>query len=180
MSLRRHLNRLLQRFRRDDDGVVAFDFVIVFPLYLMLFLAAFETAMLMTRQVLLDRGLDMAIRIVRLNTINPPTYEQFKDMVCDASALIADCDNALRIEMEMQDPRGTLDFPTRPTCVNRSLSIQPAAPYSTGSQNQMMFVRACVKYEPFFPTATFGAAVRDIHGEYVLVSTSIYVTEPNG
>ena len=166
------------RFRRDEDGVVTFEFVFLIPIYIMMLLAAFETAMLMTRQVLLDRGMDMAVRIVRLNTANPPTYDQLKTMICQGSGLIANCEDSLNLEMWRQDPRGTMTFDSYPDCLDRSLDVQPASTYGTGDQDEIMFLRACVSYKPFFPTATMGTALKDAAGEYNLVSTNLYVTEP--
>ncbi|MEM6728270.1 MAG: TadE family protein [Pseudomonadota bacterium] len=159
---------------------MAFDFVIVLPIYLAFFLASFETGMLMTRQVLLDRGVDQVVRLIRLSTLNPPDYEELRRVVCANSPLVPDCENAVKIEMWRQDPRGTMNFKPVPDCVDREEEVQPASIYELGAQNQIMFVRACVKYEPFFPTATMGGALRDASGEYALISTNIYVTEPNG
>ncbi|MEO0485240.1 MAG: TadE/TadG family type IV pilus assembly protein [Pseudomonadota bacterium] len=174
------LRAFINRFKRDEGGVAAVDFAVVMPLYFVVFLAAFETAMVMTRQVFLDRGVDMAVRVVRLNTSNPPDYDQLKTMICQATAMIENCDTALKLEMFSQDPRGTMTFKSRPDCVNRGLEVQPASIYQPGLQNQIMFVRACVKYEPFFPTAMIGTAIQDVYGEYALVAMSMYVAEPNG
>ncbi|MEM6277478.1 MAG: TadE/TadG family type IV pilus assembly protein [Pseudomonadota bacterium] len=173
-----YLKRFLRRFARNEDGVVAFDFVLIFPVYFMLFLASFETATLMTRKVLLDRGLDQAVRVVRLNTVNPPDYQELKAMVCQASGLIANCDDSLKLEMWRQNPRGTMTYDSTPDCVDRSLAVQPASVYGVGDQNQVMFLRACVQYKPFFPTATIGTAIADANGEYQLVATTVYVSEP--
>jgi len=172
------IRTFLRRFRRDQDGVAAFDFVLIFPVYFMLFLASFETAMLMTRQILLDRGMDQAVRIVRLNTVNPPNYEELRSMICQGSGLIADCETSLKLEMWRQDPRGTMVYDSTPDCVDRSLEVQPASVFGVGDQNQVMFLRACVAYKPFFPTATIGTAITDAAGEYQLVATTVYVSEP--
>lgn len=174
----RALRSFLRRFRRDQDGIVAFDFVLIFPVYFMLFLASFETAMVMMRQVLLDRGMEQALRIVRLNTLNPPDYDDMRRMVCEGSGLIANCESSLKLEMWSQDPRGTMTFDATPDCINRELEVQPASVYEPGGQNEIMFVRACVQYSPFFPTAVIGTALTNTAGEYTLVSTSMYVTEP--
>ena len=172
------ISRLLRRFRRDQDGIVAVEFVLILPIYFMLFLASFETAMVMMRQVLLDRGMDMAVRIVRLNTHNPPDYDELKTMICQGSALIANCQDNLKLEMWSQDPRGTLKLKAVPDCIDRELQVQPASAYLVGAQNEIMFLRACVQYKPFFPTATIGTAIVNSFGEYTLVSTSLYVAEP--
>ncbi|MEM1236818.1 MAG: pilus assembly protein [Pseudomonadota bacterium] len=171
---------VFRRFRQDQRGAATFDFVIVVPLYVMLLVAAFETGFISLRQVLLDRGMDMAVRYVRLNTGDPPDYVELKDLICDGAGVIDDCENALKLEMEMQDPRGTLVLDSKPDCVNRSLAVQPAEAYETGSDNQIMFLRACVKFTPLFRTAIMGSAIIDEYGEYSVVSTSIYVSEPSG
>lgn len=176
----RRVGSFLRRFRRDQDGVASFDFVLIFPVYFMMFLAAFETGMVMTRQILLDRGMDMAVRIVRLNTAFPPNYDQLKDMICQSAGLIPNCRNSLKLEMWEQDPWGTLVLDNTPDCINRSLPVEPASVYEPGAPNEIMFVRACVHYQPFFPTAIMGTALRDSNGEYQLVTTAIYVTEPTG
>ncbi|MEM9436024.1 MAG: TadE/TadG family type IV pilus assembly protein [Pseudomonadota bacterium] len=165
--------------RRDEAGVASFEFVLIVPVYFMLFLASFETAMLMTRQVLLDRGMDMALRIVRLNTATPPQYEQLRSMVCQGAGLIPNCLNAVKIEMWQQDPRGTMNFKAVPDCIDREKAVDPASVYEPGGSNEVMFVRACVQYKPFFPTATMGTALVNAAGEYALVSTSIFVAEPS-
>ncbi|MEM9854883.1 MAG: TadE/TadG family type IV pilus assembly protein [Pseudomonadota bacterium] len=174
------LRSFLGRLRRDEEGVASFDFILIFPVYFMFLLASVEAGILMTRQVLLDRGVDMAVRQVRINTLNPPTYVQMRKMICEAAALIPDCENTLKLEMFIQDPRGTFNFKRNPDCIDRSLQNQPASIYTLGSQNQIMFVRACVKYDPVFPTSIVATAVIDGGGEYALVSTNIYVAEPNG
>ncbi|MEL6752144.1 MAG: TadE family protein, partial [Pseudomonadota bacterium] len=129
------LKSLLRRLRRDEEGVATFEFLFLFPVYFILFLASFETAMVMTRQVLLDRGMDMAVRVVRLNTTNPPNYDQLKTMICQGSGLIANCEDSLKLEMWRQDPRGTMTFDSVPDCMDRSLTVQPASVYSVGQQN---------------------------------------------
>ena len=171
---------LFRRFRRDDSGSATFDFVIVMPLYVLLLVAAFETGFISLRQVLLDRGMDMAVRYVRLNTGNPPTYVELKELICQGAGVIDNCDDALKLEMEIQDPRTNLALRSRPDCVNRSLAVQPAEIYQTGSDNQIMFLRACVRFKPLFRTAIMGSAIADEHGEYAIVSTSMYVSEPSG
>jgi Flp pilus assembly protein TadG len=49
----RTLHRRLRVFRRADDGVVAVEFVMLFPVVFFLFIWAVELGMLMTKSVLL-------------------------------------------------------------------------------------------------------------------------------
>ncbi|MEL6607827.1 MAG: TadE/TadG family type IV pilus assembly protein [Pseudomonadota bacterium] len=173
------LTNILRRLRRDEEGATAFDFVLVFPVFFMLFLASFESGMLMTRQVMLDRGVEQALRIVRLNTFNPPTYDQFHTMVCQGSGMIGDCLNDLRIEMVPFDPFTSFNMNTTPSCTNRSLAVQPATPFQGGADNQMVFVRACVMYRSFFPSLKFGSTLSDGNGEYALTAMGVFVAEPS-
>ena len=75
--------RFLQRFRRDESGsVTMMEFVIMFPLIFATFMMAVELGIYSTRQLFLDRGLDMTVRFVRLNTNTPMTHNQLKAMIC--------------------------------------------------------------------------------------------------
>lgn len=174
----RRLISKLRRGRRDEDGAITVDFVITFPIFFMFLFASFELSFVMMRQVLLDRGVEMAVREVRLNSFNPPEYDELKRMICEGAGLIPNCDNALKLEMYREDPRGTLFLKPEPDCIDRSLPVQPASIYETGGPNEIMIVTACVKYMPFFPTARLGETIVDEFGEYGLVATNMYVTEP--
>ena len=58
----------ISRFARREDANATVEFVIVFPIVIMLFIAAFETSMLLTRQVMLERALDQSVRHLRLTS----------------------------------------------------------------------------------------------------------------
>ncbi|MEM1301875.1 MAG: TadE family protein, partial [Pseudomonadota bacterium] len=63
--IKRFLSRLCG-LRRDTEGASSIEFVVVFPAAMIIFLSTFEAGMYLTRQVFLDRGLDMAVRDIRL------------------------------------------------------------------------------------------------------------------
>ena len=49
----------------------------------------------------------------------------------------------------------------------------------TGTSNDMMIVRACLKVDPLFSGFGFGANMyKDATGAYSIVSTSAFVNEP--
>ena len=52
MTLRR-LGRFLRRFRRREDGNPTVEFVVVFPVFMILMVSAVESGLLMTRQMML-------------------------------------------------------------------------------------------------------------------------------
>ncbi|MEO0665569.1 MAG: pilus assembly protein [Pseudomonadota bacterium] len=168
----------LRRFGRDESGVITVDYILSLPLYIAIFLMSFETSFIMMRQTMLDRGVDLAVREVRLNTLAPPNYDELKEMVCDTAGLISSCSQNLTLEMYQEDPRGTMSLNAAAQCFDREEEVQPATIYEPGAQNQIMFVRACVRYKPVFPSAILAGAIVDANGDYALTSASIYVTEP--
>ena len=54
--------RLLRRFLRAEDGSGTLEFAVLAPVFLGLFLSTFELGMLLARQMMLDRGIDLAVR----------------------------------------------------------------------------------------------------------------------
>lgn len=121
----RLIHTFLRRFRRNEDGGPTVEFVVVFVPFIIIFAAAFEMGMMMTRHVMLERGLDMAIREVRLNTSVEVDEEALRTMICNASGLIPDCTNQLKLEMRPVDPRNWSNIPREADCVNVD---QPFAP----------------------------------------------------
>jgi hypothetical protein len=52
--------------------------------------------------------------------------------------------------------------------------------FSPGTENQLMMLRACLKYEPIFPTAFLANVLeKDSHGQAKIVVTNAFVQEPN-
>ena len=56
----------LRRFRSDEDGNMMIEFVIFVPLLFTIFMTSVELGIYSMRQMWLDRGLDMTVRLVRL------------------------------------------------------------------------------------------------------------------
>ena len=72
------------------------------------------------------------------------------------------------------------------TCVNRALPIDPSLDFRQlegGASNEMMLVRVCAKFDPYFPSSGLAAQMKlddkiDDTGGYALVTTSAFVNEP--
>ena len=111
----RTLAKILRLFRRSEEGSATVEFVLVFPMFMVLFTSAFEAGLMMTRHVMLERGLDMAVREVRLNTGAAPSPDQFKEMICEGAGIIPDCMNNLKLEMRPIDPRNCPTSHAAPT-----------------------------------------------------------------
>lgn len=173
---------LIRNLRRDlarEDGNATIEFVLLFPAIMTLFLMSFETGLHMTRGVMLDRGVDIAMRELRLGTLDPMTHAQLKTTICDNSVIIPDCEESVLIELRPIDTTTWSPLGTDATCVDRAEDIQPVLDFEAGLSNELMLVRVCAVFDPFFPTAQLASQMElDDTGAYALVATSAYVNEP--
>lgn len=175
-----------------DDGNATIEFVILFPMIMFIFLSSFEVSIYLTRAVLLDRALDLNVRLLRLGSLtvegwNPddgqPTSEQyqteFKKRVCEDALIFKDCPNAISIELTRVST-DTWDLPQgRMVCVDRSEEVQPAVEFSLSGQNDLMLVRACTVLDPFFGTTPYVMELPLDHtGGYIVAAASTFVNEP--
>ena len=177
--MRRLLRRTLRRFRLSENGSATVEFVLVFPAFIILFLSAFESGLLMTRQVMLDRGTDMAVRRIRLETKTAFTPSQVKRMICNAAGIIPNCVDNTKLEMRQVDPRSWTDVPTVADCVDVSDPYAPPRAFQSGAPNQLMVIRACSLFKPMFPGAGLGFQLPRSSGDfYALVSTTAFAMEP--
>ncbi len=169
----------LRRFARGQDGVVSIEVAMLLPVFIFFFVSAFETGLLMTRQVMLDRGMDIAIRSVRLGTMATVTPATLRAAICNNALVIPNCATKLRIEMRTVDLLNWVDVPTQPECEDMASPSAPLETFQRGQANQMVVVRACALFEPVFPTIGFGERVKKETGNYYgLVSVSAFVREP--
>ncbi|MFN3937544.1 MAG: TadE/TadG family type IV pilus assembly protein [Gemmobacter sp.] len=179
----RSLRQIVARFRRaarDDEGSLALDFVLVFPLIMMIFLASFEAGMVMLRRVALERSLDVVVRDLRLGNYENPTHDLIKLEMCENAWLLPNCFNSVRLELRPVS-RTTWDvFTNAAACVDRDEVLQPATTFVPGGENQLMLIRACVVLDPFFPTTRLGLRLPlDATGAYQVVAMSAFVNEPD-
>ncbi len=169
----------LRSFRRSEDGSSTIEFVMFLPFFLALFLATFELGMLLTRQVMLDRGVDMTVRQVRLGTIAPLTHDTLKEAICGNAEIIPACMRQIKLEMRRVDPRGWTDIPRVADCVDRFNPAEPVTSFDIGTSNELMVLRVCALFDPYFPTSGLASQVaRQNGGAYALVSTTAFVIEP--
>ena len=179
MSIARKFKRAVARFRSDERGMAALEFAVVSPAFMLLFISAIESGLLMTRQVMLERGLDMAVREVRLATGTPPDYNTLRKMICNGAGILDECVADLRLEMVPVDPRGTVNIPRKAQCVDRAKPFEPVRQFVPGQDNELVYLRACIKFKPIFPTAGLGFQISDVRGEYKIVADNLFVAEPS-
>lgn len=173
------LTSRLSRLRRDERGSATVEFAILAPFFIMFIAFAIELGMLSLRAAMLERGLDIAVREVRLGTGTAPDHDEIKQIICDNASVIADCDTSLRLEMIPTDLRSFATLDTTPDCTDASEPSKPVRNFIPGGQNQLMLLRACLKYSPMFPDQMLGdTLVKDSSGDVALTTVSAFVQEP--
>lgn len=185
-----YLCAALRRFRRRDDGGPTVEFAILIGPLILFLVSTFEMGLLMTRHVMLERGLDMAVREVRLNTGSLLSNDasiaeaQFKAMVCNAAGIIPDCTDQLRLEMVTvrlfdQNAMSNDTIPREASCIDENDPFGPPRNFTNGNPNEMMIVRACARLVPMLPDTGIGWMLSRMDaGYYRLTATSAFVMEP--
>ncbi|WP_227271512.1 TadE/TadG family type IV pilus assembly protein [Roseobacter weihaiensis] len=179
--MRRQLSSFLRRFRYSEKGQVAVEFVVMTPLLFTIFMTAIELGVYSKRQMWLDRGLDIAVRQVRLNTDSIPTHDALKQTICANAGFIPDCVQSLKLEMILVDPRAFAGLGPDVDCVDRSQPIasQEDPNYQQGSDHDLMIMRACIKFDPVFPTTGLGFDFpKDSAGQAAMTAMTAFVQEP--
>jgi len=174
---------LLPRFLRREDGNGTIEFCVVFPVFMLIFISTFDVGLLMVRQVMLDRGVDITVRALRLGQLAPENendsiHDLLKRNVCSISGILPNCMDNVMIELRPVDGGSNL-LAASPTCVDKDLPVQPATNPKFGQQNEMMLVRVCALLKPMFPATGIGMQLTQEGEYYALVSTSAFVNEPS-
>ena len=169
-----------RRLVRDEGGSASVEFVLIFPVYLSFILMSIELGFVTMRHTLLERGLDIAVREVRLGTGTAPQHDDIKDLVCDNAIMVLNCKEKLRLEMRPANIFALQTLDTTADCTDKAEPAKPVRTFPPGVANQLMLMRACYKYEPFFPDDFLGSALeKDSSGEASIISMTAFVQEPN-
>lgn len=171
----------LRAFLRDEKGSVhTIEFVLWVPLFLILIIATIEMGAMTMRHTQLERSLDDTVRMVRLGTGDDLTHASLKTHICDGASLLADCEATLQLEMIPLDLRSWTNPPTSADCVDTAQSVNPLRHFEAGQDNDLMYLRACYKYQPIAPTGLLaGSFYTDDQGYTRIVSFSAFVQEPS-
>ena len=80
-----------RRFARSEEGGATTEFVVIFPIFLVVFLSCFEASLLLIRQLMLERAVDVVVRDVRLSTGTTYRHDQLKSRICDNASILPNC-----------------------------------------------------------------------------------------
>lgn len=173
------IHKRLRRFHRDEGGNATIEFVIMFPLFIFLTLAGIEMGIVTIRQSTLERAVDLTVRDIRLGTGTAPQHNDIKNLICDRAAMVPDCRSNLRLEMISVDPENFSPPPTTPDCTDASQQVNPVRQFKNGMDNELMILRACAKFKPYFPLSGVGRELDKDNAGYAAVTvTSAFVQEP--
>jgi len=171
--------RTLRRARKSENGSASVEFVILFVPFMLVCLSSVEAGVMMTRHMMLERGVDMAVRQVRLGNYDPITNDKLKQLVCEGASIIPDCLSVTKVEMKRMDPFNWVNLAGRADCVDIDDAGAPLRTFENGITNDIMVIRVCSLFKPFFPQTGLGFQLPRESGDfYALVSTSAFVMEP--
>lgn len=179
-----HINRRLAAFvpdeMRREDGTAAMEFVLVIPLIMTIFMASFESGLLMTRSIMLEQSVDMTMRELRLGRYPSVTNRLLKNEICRRTVIFPNCVENMKIELTRVSTSTWAMPDTRANCINRREDAEPVVAMTAGQQNDLMMVRVCVALDAVFPTTGIALELPlDSDGAYGLVARTAFVTEPS-
>ena len=176
----RYLTRPFKHFAKRENGSATIEFVLLFPAFMTLFLASAEVGILTLRNVILERSTDIVVRNLRLGIGSTPTNENLKTQICEQARIFRSCESDINIELRRINtdtwiPAG-LD---QANCVDRTEEVAPVIEFTPGGANDVMLIRVCIIFDPFFPTAGLASRIPlDGSGGYAIVASSAFVVEP--
>ena len=180
------MKKQLRNYAADTSAAASIEFVIIAPILFFMVFSIFEAGWLMTKQTMLSRGLNMAIRDLRLGKITGSDpieiHDNIKAVVCEKSMIFRKCNLYLHLEVREIDLATGIPW-TSPTCVDRTTNDLAPLVVSTGTHDgdpSTMFVRACVVVDPMIPGSGLGAHLtKDSTGGYSMVAFSAFRNEPS-
>ena len=165
-------------FARDNGGNATLEFIVLTPFLFYMIFSIAEAGVLMTRTVMLDRGVDIAIRDLRLGLTPGITHDGLKDKICEQAFLLGGCDTGLLLELVTVADAAS--FPAGETnCIDRTGEVAPTISFTPGARSEIMFVRACVVVDPIFPGIGLAAMLpADASGGHAIVVQTAFMNEP--
>lgn len=176
----RFVKSRIARMRGEETGSASVEFALMFPVFFMFMVFSIELGMITLRHALLERALDLTVRAVRLTTGEEWKHDDIKNGLCQVSLLGSACLTDLKLEMKKTDIRNFNGLDPVADCTDRSETAAPVYKFTNGDSNDLMLIRACLKYDPLFPQAVFGKVInKDSNGQGMIVSVSAFVQEPD-
>jgi len=166
---------------RREDGVAAMEFVLMVPVFLAIFMSAFECGLLMTRAILLEHAVDVTMRELRLGHYPEVTNTVLKEEICRRTIIFGECESNITVQLD-RISTATWSIPTPPpVCRNSEDDAEPVVDLgNVGTDNDLMLMRVCISLPAIFPGMGLAMELpQDELGNYALVARSAFVVEPS-
>ncbi|MFD2173630.1 hypothetical protein [Rhodobacter lacus] len=165
---------------RAEEGAVTIPALMWLVFFIGLMTASVELEMLTVKQTLLDRGVDMTTRILRLGIDDLPDHDTLKRSVCENMGFIGNCMDRLAIEVfPIDTTTWTSTGASEVMCTDSTSAAALSPQLQAGEPNQMMILRACLKIDTMMEVNPLASALtRDAGGQVALVSMTAFVNEP--
>jgi Flp pilus assembly protein TadG len=172
----------LVRLLRREEGGAAVGLVLMLPMFLYVFMAAFEIGLYMTRLTLLDRAVDITARDIRLGNLVNPDADDIKESICQNASIVPDCLNAIRLSLEKVETTTWTMPATETKCFDRAtdpLKIVSTLDTDPTERKALMIMRGCLHADALFPSIGVAVALPlDGTGGYRLAAVAAFLTEP--
>ena len=190
MKRRGMVGKFREFLRQDDSGSATIEFVLIFPAITFFMFAYAEVGTLAARSVLLEQGLDIAFREVRLGNIpsrpdltNEEIHRQIKIVACTNAFFLSTCMDDLNIEL-IPVPLGDPLPLGGASCRDRLADVDPAISIGLGNrvnpETQIMLARSCFVVNPIFPYTGIGAGLQpNPGGGYRIMFETAFLNEPS-
>ncbi|MEM8632157.1 MAG: TadE/TadG family type IV pilus assembly protein [Pseudomonadota bacterium] len=178
--------RFWYRLRKfaDESASSTVEFCCIFPLFIAIIFASIEGGLLMTRYMMVERGVDVTMRAVRLGKLPGITYDEFQKQICTNVGVVSNCAQNLVVATEILSEGETVD-PAPADCFDRTATeeelkeFNPADGFAPGNTSQIVVIKICAIVDPLL--ANFGLSnliALDKSGGFPIRTKTAFLHEP--
>jgi hypothetical protein len=174
----RALLRRLAACLRPDRGGASAEFVVVFPGLVAILVMSMEASIYQMRQLMLERGLDLTTRELRLRASEDFDAATVRRDICEHARILPDCTLNLLVQMIPIDSELYAMPADGAPC--REAGAPGSTPHPVAlPDEQIVLVRACYGVAPMFPSSTLGLTLTENGARDVrMTATSAFMIEP--
>lgn len=171
----KNLMKWLRQFRKNEDGYSTVELVICATTFLSGFFWIFESGLIMTKQMMLERSVDIVVRELRLTSSPHHTHEYIKQQICERAFLLKDCTKQLNVELDTYDQ--AVGYTKTFSCYDKEKDIAPVTAWQPGQRSEIVYLRACIIIDPMMPNGI--ALFPNVQSTGIpLVADTAFVNEP--
>lgn len=143
---------ILRRLRADTDGSQTVALAVIAPLLLTLCGFVMDVGLLMVRNVMLERAVDVRVRDIRLGKTSATDYDNLRKQICAEASIIPECETRLKLQLTAMYANSWQDPGALPDCESlKTVTYTPPREFDTATSNQLVVLRACAVVEPVMP-----------------------------